>query len=176
MGKLKHLIIHCTDTPLEREVSKADLMQWHMSPKPKGRGWDRLGYSDIIHINGGLENLTPYNEDDFITSHEMTWGAAGVNSVSRHIVVVGGRTKDNKRTMFDFMTKEQLHALLNYCRQFIDMHPNCTIAGHYYFSKFKTCPNFDVEALLLNNDFPKKNIYHDENKTTPFDIIVTPNN
>ena len=175
MGKLKHLIIHCTDTPLGREVTKADLINWHMSPKPKGRGWDRLGYSDMIHINGGLENLTPYDEDDFVTAHEMTWGASGINSVSRHIVVVGGRSKDNKSPMFNFMTKEQIRTLLDYCHKFIKLHPTCTIAGHYHFSDYKTCPNFDVEALLYFNDFPTQNIYTNENKITPFDAVVTAN-
>ncbi|MGM0527281.1 MAG: hypothetical protein ACQERS_02625 [Bacteroidota bacterium] len=58
----------------------------------KGRGWDRLGYSDLFKRDGSVINLTPYNGDDIIQAHEMTWGAAGVNGISRHIVLEGGRT------------------------------------------------------------------------------------
>jgi len=174
MAKLEYLIIHCTDTPNGREVSKQDIINWHTKPKPKGRGWHRLGYSDMIHINGALENLTSYNEDDYIDNDEMTWGAAGVNAKSRHIVVVGGRTKDNSHIDFNFASPLQVRALVEYCRSFVREHPTCKIAAHYHFSKYKTCPNIDIESLMLANNIPTENIYMTDTGNNPFDIIINP--
>ncbi|MBN2669847.1 MAG: N-acetylmuramoyl-L-alanine amidase [Bacteroidales bacterium] len=170
MKKLKYLVIHCTDTPEGREVSKKDIERWHLSPKPKGRGWKRLGYSDMIHIDGSIENLTPYDNDDYVQDSEKTWGATGVNAVSRHIVVVGGRTKDNRHIQFNFMEALQVHTLIQKCKEEIALHPDLLIAGHYHFSEYKTCPNFDVEALLLANGISEKNIYTNL-KPTPFETI-----
>lgn len=158
MGKLNYLIIHCSDTPEGREVSKKDIEKWHMSPKPKGNGWDRLGYSDMIHLNGELENLTPYNEDDYISSNEMTWGAAGINNQSRHICVVGGRTKDNSKPK-NTLNQKQAKTLANYCKDFVAKHPEDKIGGHYHFSDYKSCPNFDVEFFLRVIGIPEQNIY-----------------
>ena len=171
MAKLEYLIVHCSDTPEGREVSKQDIENWHTKPKPKGRGWHRLGYSDMIHIDGSLENLTHYNEDNYISNDEMTWGAAGINAKSRHVVVVGGRAKNNKNIEFDFLTPLQARAIIEYCRAFIRKHPTCKIAGHYHFSKYKTCPNFDIESLMLANGIPSENIFT-SNKTTPFDVVI----
>jgi len=171
MAKLEYLILHCTDTPEGREVSKKDIINWHTLPKPKGRGWHRLGYSDLIHIDGEIENLTAYNEDDIVSNDEMTWGAAGVNAKSRHLAIVGGRTKNNKHIEINFLTAPQVQSLIGACKMFIQNHPSCRIAAHYHFSKYKTCPNFDVEALLIANGIPQKNIYSSP-KATPFDIII----
>ncbi len=170
--KLKYLVIHCSDTPKGREVTKEDIIRWHTSPKPKGRGWDRAGYTDLILLDGSLQNITPNNNDCIVDNSEITWGAAGVNSVSKHICIVGGRTSDNKKPLFNFITKEQADTLESYLINAIAQCPDVKVAGHYYFSDYKTCPNFDVEAFMLSRGFNKKNIYHNENKKTPFDIDV----
>ena len=72
MSKLNYLIIHCTATPKGREVSSADIIKWHTAPKPEGRGWRKVGYSDIIHLDGTLENLTPFNQDGRVEGWEIT--------------------------------------------------------------------------------------------------------
>ena len=64
--KLTYLIIHCTATPEGREVTSDEIRKWHTSPPPKGRGWKQVGYSDMIHLDGTLENLVPYNNDDIV--------------------------------------------------------------------------------------------------------------
>ncbi|PXX96911.1 lysozyme [Marinifilum breve] len=159
MGKLKYLVVHCTDTPPNMNVDKAKLEEWHMSPKPKGRGWDRLGYSDLIKRDGSVINLTPYDDDDFVSSSEMTWGAAGVNAYARHVVLEGGRTEENKDPgMADFMdlfTAEQFCALQEYAKEFIAKDPNDKVVGHYYFSDTKTCPNFNVGEFLELIEIPE---------------------
>jgi len=119
--------------------------------KLKGRGWDRLGYSDLIHRNGAIENLTPYNEDNIVQANEMTWGASGINSNSRHIVLEGGwKSKGERAGIFnpyDIYTSEQLKALKSYIIKFKQQHPEAKVIGHNEVSG-KTCPNFDVQSFL----------------------------
>ena len=38
MGKLKYLVIHCTATPVGREVSSADIRAWHTNPESTQTG------------------------------------------------------------------------------------------------------------------------------------------
>ena len=92
MGKqeLKYLVIHCTATPEGRDVSTADIRRMHTSPKPQGRGWRQVGYTDLFRLDGTRERLVKNNEDAYVDGWEVTNGAAGFNSVSRHIVYAGG--------------------------------------------------------------------------------------
>ena len=84
MAKLKYLVIHCTATKAGREVTAAEIRRWHTSPPPVGRGWKQVGYTDLFHLDGSVERLVRNNEDDNVDSWEITNGAAGFNSVSRH--------------------------------------------------------------------------------------------
>ena len=87
---MKYLVIHCTATPEGREVSAADIRHWHTDPVSKGgRGWKQVGYTDLIHLDGSVERLVENNEDANVDDWEVTNGAAGYNSVSRHIVYAG---------------------------------------------------------------------------------------
>ena len=116
--------------------------------KLQGRGWDRLGYSVIIHRDGRREILTPYNNDNEITGDEMTWGVAGINSVSRHIVLEGG-----KGPLADFryhFTDDQDNELFAYCKLTILHHPEIVIVGHNQFAE-KSCPGFFVYDWLMDH-------------------------
>jgi N-acetylmuramoyl-L-alanine amidase len=157
MAKIKYLILHCTATPEGREVTKQNIIDWHTAPVPKGRGWSRAGYSDLIALNGTLVNITPYDEDDDIESWEITNGATGTNSFSRHIVYAGGVTKDGK-TPKDTRTTEQLLAMENYVKQVVSAYPNILVAGHNQFAP-KACPSFDVPKWLKSIGISDKNIY-----------------
>jgi len=117
-----------------------------------GRGWDRAGYSDLFPREGGILNITPYDEDDIITSSEMTWGATGVNAISRHKVLVGGWRNGEKSGTFNFLdifTLAQHQALEADIKKTISEHPDIKIAGHRDIpGAGKTCPNFDVHEYL----------------------------
>jgi N-acetylmuramoyl-L-alanine amidase len=113
-----------------------------------GRGWDRLGYSDMILRNGEKINLTPYNHDQVITSDEMTWGAAGYNSVARHIVLVGG--KGSLMKFEDHFTEEQDASLYTYIKKALIHHPDIIIIGHNQVAQ-KNCPGFIVYDWLMDN-------------------------
>lgn len=56
----------------------------------------QVGYTDLFHLNGGVERLVDNNEDANVDPWEITNGVAGYNSVSRHIVYAGGVAKDGK--------------------------------------------------------------------------------
>lgn len=156
--KLKYLVIHCLATPDTMRVTKEMLKDWHMSPKPRGRGWDRLGYADMIHRDGVLENLTPYDEDDLVESNEITWGATGVNSVSRHIALEGGKSYNPDGSFEPMFTPMQAITLIKYVKDFLKQHPTAKIAGHYDFAN-KACPNFHVRKFLLDHRVKPENIH-----------------
>lgn len=161
--KLIYLIIHCTATPEGREVSADEIRQWHLSPKPKGRGWKQVGYTDMIHLNGAVERLVDNNEDAFVDSWEITNGVAGINSVARHIVYVGGLSSPNpskgeEMKPKDTRTPAQRETLAKYVRKMIAHFPDIKIAGHNQFAP-KACPSFDVPKWLRSIGIPDKNIY-----------------
>ena len=154
---LKYLVIHCTATPEGREVTAADIRRWHTSPAPAGRGWKQVGYTDMVHLNGKVERLVTNNEDANVDSWEVTNGVAGINSVSRHIVYVGGLAKDAK-TPKDTRTQAQQDTLKKYVLDFVRRFPNVEVAGHNQFAN-KACPSFDVPAWLRSIGVLEKNIY-----------------
>lgn len=141
MAKLKYLFIHCTDTPAGREVTATDILLWHTSPVSKGgRGWKQVGYTDLIHLDGSVERLVNNNEDANVDPWEITNGAKGYNSVSRHIVYAGGKGGDT-------CTDAQRKALEKYVKDFHLRFPDVEIKGHNEVAN-KTCPGFDVQVFL----------------------------
>lgn len=145
--RLKYLVIHCTATPEGREVSAADIKRWHTSAPPAGRGWKQVGYTDLFHLDGTVERLVKNNEDAQVDPWEITNGAAGYNSISRHIVYAGGVDADNIKKAKDTRTPEQREAMKRYVLDFHRKHPTVKIVGHYQLAN-KACPSFDVSAWL----------------------------
>lgn len=147
MAKLLYLVIHCTATPEGREVTSADIRRWHTSPVGVGgRGWKQPGYTDIIHLDGTVERIVANNEDANVDPWEITNGATGYNSVSRHVVYSGGMTKDMKAPK-DTRTPAQRKAMEEYVRDFHRRFPTVKIIGHNEVAA-KACPSFDVQAWL----------------------------
>ena len=146
MGRLRYLVIHCTATPEGREVSSADIRRWHTSPPPKGRGWKQVGYTDMIHLDGTVERLVDNNEDAWVDPWEITNGAKGYNSVSRHLVYVGGLAKDAV-TAKDTRTPEQRRTMAAYVKSFHQRFPDVRIIGHNEVAA-KACPSFDVQQWV----------------------------
>lgn len=147
MAKLKFLVLHCTATPEGREVSSDDIRAWHTNPVSKGGcGWSQVGYTDLIHLNGEVERLVDNNEDANVDPWEITNGAKGYNSISRHVVYVGGVVADGK-TAKDTRTKAQKAAMEAYVKEFHRRHPNVRIIGHREVAA-KDCPSFDVQVWL----------------------------
>ena len=144
---MKYLVIHCTATPEGRDVSSAEIQYWHTAPVSKGgRGWKQVGYTDMVHLDGRVERLVKNNEDAQVDPWEVTNGAAGYNSVSRHVVYVGGCDKSMKPK--DTRTVAQREALKRYVVDFHRRFPQIRIVGHRELNSGKACPSFDVRKWL----------------------------
>lgn len=150
MARLKYLVIHCTATPEGRDVSAADIRRMHTSPvSAGGRGWKQVGYTDLIHLDGRVERLVNNNEDANVDPWEITNGAKGYNSVSRHIVYAGGC--DRSMRAKDTRTAAQERALREYVLDFHRRFPTVRIIGHNEVAA-KACPSFDVQRWLKSID------------------------
>lgn len=146
--KLKYLVIHCTATPAGREVSADDIRRWHTSPVSQGgRGWKQVGYTDLFHLDGSVERLVKNNEDMSVDPWEVTNGAAGYNSVSRHIVYAGGVDANDVNKAVDTRTSAQKEAMKRYVLDFHRRFPGVRIVGHNQLAA-KACPSFDVPEWL----------------------------
>ena len=147
MATLQRLVIHCTATPAGRKVTSGDIRRWHTDPVSKGgRGWKHVGYTDMVHLDGTIERLVDNNEDAVVDPWEITNGAKGYNSTSRHVVYVGGTASDGK-TPEDTRTPAQLRAMERYVKDFHRRFPNVRIVGHNELAA-KACPSFDVQKWL----------------------------
>ncbi len=184
MKKLQYLIVHCSASPEGVEKTAKEIWMMHTDPAPivgggfrymgrdyktaselpaevqsnkrRGRGWKQYGYTDMIHLNGIVENLVPHNDDEWVDPREITNGAVGINSVSRHVMYVGGVTSDGKFPM-DTRTAAQKLALTNYIRHVISRHADIQVAGHNQFA-VKACPSFDVPKWCRAIGIAEKNI------------------
>lgn len=152
MAELKYLMIHCTDTPEGRSISSDDIRKWHLEE----RGWKRVGYSDMIHLDGTLENLHPFDQNNYVDGYEITNGARGFNGCTRHVVYVGGRRGGKA---YDTRTNEQWEALETYVRYMILRHPQIQVLGHNDVDVKKACPSFNVEYWLSSICIDTENIY-----------------
>lgn len=151
-------MIHCTATPEGRDLSRKDIERMHI----KGRGWKRVGYADLIKLDGAIENLIPYNEDDVVDSWEISNGAKGYNSECRHVAYVGGCKNKKKRGMRyyppkDTRTNKQIQAMMSYVQKTIKNHPNIEVIGHNQVAN-KACPSFNVPEWLKSIGIAQKNI------------------
>ena len=100
----------------------------------------------MVHLDGLIEQLVDNNEDANVDNWEVTNGAAGFNSISRHIVYVGGCDKAMKPK--DTRTEAQCEALKRYVEDFHARFPQVKIVGHHELNQGKDCPSFDVQKWL----------------------------
>jgi N-acetylmuramoyl-L-alanine amidase len=118
-----YLIIHCSDTPDERDVSAEDIHKWH-----REKGWDGIGYNKVVRRNGEWQDGRP---DYWNGSHTK-----GFNAHSIGICMIGR----------DEFTDMQFQTLESLVRMYKAKYPGIEVCGHNEFDKNKTCPNFDVKA------------------------------
>lgn len=110
----------------------------------QGRGWRQVGYTDMLMLDGSIENLVKNNDDDNVDPWEMTNGVLGsTNTIARNIVYVGGCANDKNLTPKDTRTESQQANMAAYVHKFITKHPQVQVAGHNQFDK-KACPSFNV--------------------------------
>ncbi|MBU0763829.1 MAG: N-acetylmuramoyl-L-alanine amidase [Bacteroidetes bacterium] len=186
MSKIQLFVIHCTATHEGQDITGDDIDLMHRSPKKNpdgsytfmgktyssvppelperyrnrlGNGWTKVGYWGVIRLDGTFDELVPMNDDDNVDPWEITYGASGYNSISRHIVYAGGLEKGSLKPK-DTRTPEQSRALELIVKQFIAAHPDVKVAGHGELpGVHKACPSFDVSAWCKKIGLEAKNIY-----------------
>jgi hypothetical protein len=157
MNELKYLIIHCTATREGQDVAAANVRAWHTAPPPAGRGWQQVGYSDLILLNGDRHQFVKHNSNKFIEASEVTNGVKGINKISRHVCYVGGLTLDAKKAK-NTLNEEQKETLIAIIHEVLAYKPDVLIAGHNQFDQ-KACPSFFVPSFLRSIGISEKNIY-----------------
>ena len=111
----------------------------------------------MIHLDGKITNLVPYDDNEYMEPREITNGVANMNSITRSFVYVGGVAKDGK-TPKDTRTDKQKETMAAYIFKMIAVHPDILVCGHNQFAA-KACPSFDTVKWLRAVGVPEKNIY-----------------
>jgi len=151
-------VLHCSDTPNDMYVDGDMIRDWHTSPRPRGNGWKKVGYSKVIRRDGTVDTLVENDNDGYVDSNEITNGAWGVNSISYHVCLIGGKNDKGQPSLE--MTDEQKESLIGILKDKIVEKPDVKIAGHCHFSDYKTCPNFNLEQFLESIGVSKENILY----------------
>lgn len=128
--KITKFVIHCSDTPNDRDISAADIHRWHLE-----RGWSGIGYHKVIKRDGTIENGRP---EFWSGAH-----AKGNNRNSLGVCLIGR----------DRFADVQLHNLCKLLTEWQQRYPAADIYGHYNLDSSKTCPNFDVKAWWQEHGF-----------------------
>lgn len=134
-----------------------------------GNGWSRPGYQAIILRDGTREWLIEDDGDNEIDPWEITYGASGTNSFTRHFCMFGGLADNGKDPENNF-TDAQWMAAANLTLEMITKFPNLKLIGHNQTDAHKSCPTFSVPrwAELLGID--PINIDYENLKNNPYFI------
>ena len=127
---IKLLVIHCSNTPDQKDIGASEIHQMHLN-----FGWDGIGYHKIIRRNGQIENGRP---EFWIGAHVY-----GKNNQSLGVCLIGT----------DIFTDEQYLALSSVLIDWKKKFPTAEIKGHYEaINTKKTCPNFDVKKWCIKRN------------------------
>lgn len=134
MRKVHKHIIHCSATPLGRDVSADEIRRWHTDPKSKGgRGWSDIGYHMVIDIRGDMQGGRPLSRNGAHVRGHNT------GSIGTCLVGPGGGIAN--------FSDRQLKTLFTLHESFKVQFPGITLHGHREFSS-KDCPGFDISELM----------------------------
>ena len=129
MRRIDKIIVHCTATPANRNVTIDDITRWH-----KARGFKTIGYHYVIYLDGSIHNGRPI---ETIGAH-----CSGQNANSIGVCYVGGIDLAGKPS--DTRTPMQKRGLLKILKELHRQFPESTIHGHREFAA-KDCPCFDAQ-------------------------------
>lgn len=127
MRDLDKIILHCSATEPDHDITVADVNRWH-----RARGWKEIGYHFLIRLDGTIERG---RDIDLVGAH-----CKGHNATTIGICYAGG-VQDGKPT--DTMTSHQEMALLSLVNALKRVFGDLPLHGHNEFSS-KACPSFDV--------------------------------
>lgn len=129
MRKISKIIIHCTATQRDHNVTVNDLRKWHVDE----RGWSDIGYHFFIDLKGEVHECRPLEKTGAHTK--------GHNYDSIGIAYAGGLGDD--LAPHDTRTDGQKDALEDLLCRLKGLYSVAVIYGHRDFST-KLCPSFDA--------------------------------
>jgi len=123
LKQITYLVVHCSDTPDDSDITDADIHDMHL-----GFGWDGIGYHKVITRDGTVHNGRP----EF-------WQGAHVQGQNHHSLGVCLIGRHN-------FTDAQFAALELLLIGWTARYPDAQIVGHrdIQLENKKTCPNFDA--------------------------------
>ncbi|WP_066018383.1 N-acetylmuramoyl-L-alanine amidase [Endozoicomonas atrinae] len=126
-----YIVIHCSATRADQGVTTEDIRHWHTVDN----GWSDIGYHWIIERDGAIKH----------GRHSQAQGAhvRGHNHESVGVCMIGGI--DENGDPEDNFTSEQWLMLEMLIETLELRYPEAEVVGHYFFTPYKTCPNFIVE-------------------------------
>lgn len=124
MRKIDRLVVHCSDTPNDRDIGADTIHRYH-----KERDFDGIGYHEVIKRDGTLEAGRPEYWDG---AH-----AFGYNHTSLGVCLIGR----------DEFTDSQESALINLLVKWRLKYSDAVVVGHYELTDDKTCPNIDMRII-----------------------------
>jgi len=132
MRAIKHIVVHCADTPKGVDFDINDIANWHVLE----RGWSDVGYHYVIKLDGTIQRGRALET--------KAAGVAGYNRNSIHICYIGGKDEDTR-------TVEQRVSLVYLVGVLKRMFPDAEALGHRDFPDVtKTCPSFDAKHEYKN--------------------------
>ena len=131
-----YIVIHCSATKPSMDIDAETIRNWHVNE----RGWRDIGYHKVIKRNGDVEDGRDVRDSG---AH-----AAGYNSKSVGVCMVGGMAEDNSAE--NNFTAQQWTALLDLVKQIKVDYPEANVIGHNEISE-KECPSFDVQQWKKEN-------------------------
>ena len=129
MRKINKIIVHCTATKRDHNVTTDDLRKWHVDEN----GWSDIGYHFFIDLEGCVHECRPIEKTG---AHTF-----GHNYDSIGIAYAGGLGSDN--AWHDTRNDQQKQTLEELLCSLKLSYYNAKIYGHNYFSS-KACPSFDA--------------------------------
>jgi N-acetylmuramoyl-L-alanine amidase len=126
--KITALVVHCSDSDVKAHDSIEVIRKWHVEE----RGFSDIGYHWVITKDGTVHSGRP---EEQVGAH-----VAGHNAGTLGICLCGRRE----------FTKEQFSSLEKLCFGLVRKYglEKSDIVGHRELDPKKTCPNFDVHALI----------------------------
>ena len=132
----EYIVIHCSATKPSMDVDAETIRNWHVNE----RGWRDIGYHKVIKRNGDVEDGRDVRDSG---AH-----AAGYNSKSVGVCMVGGMAEDNSAE--NNFTAQQWTALLDLVKQIKVNYPEANVIGHNEISD-KACPSFEEQQWKNEN-------------------------
>ena len=118
-SKTEYIVIHCADTYETMDIGADDIRKWHVEE----RGWSDIGYHKVIRRDGTVETG---RDIDVSGAH-----AAGYNSVSIGICLVGGRGENDEAE--DNFTPQQWESLEELVDELQASYPDAEVLGHEFY-------------------------------------------